>query len=117
MATVIPPPEVFITWPTPNYIDPPSRANEMVAVEVPFLILATAVVGMRFYTRARIIRHGLAMDDYLTLGALVFLATMVFLHLHGLKYNWGVHSWDMKFEWLTPLLKVCYTYLYYLCFT
>lgn len=46
-----PPPEVYLSWPKPNYVDPPSRGNAVVVLNFVLLALCFIVVGLRSYAR------------------------------------------------------------------
>lgn len=66
----LPPASVLVTWPRPNYENPPTRgeAGKVVATILTFLV--TLVLGIRVYTR-RFISKGFGLDDILILIAYV----------------------------------------------
>lgn len=66
----LPPAKVLAAWPTPNYVDPDTRGNGTLMVNIVCLCLAFTVTCLRVYTRLRITySHGL--DDILIVIALV----------------------------------------------
>lgn len=65
-----PPPEVIESWPEPNYINPETRGDGLVIVNVVTIVLAGVVVILRLYTRLRI-TGSFGFDDLLILFALV----------------------------------------------
>ena len=67
----IPPLSVLLTWPVPNYVDPVTRGNASLIVNIIFILLVVLVVGLRFYCRmsAGALRFG--WDDGMIALALV----------------------------------------------
>ena len=47
----------------PNFEDPPSQLHGNIALHASFLSVATIVVAMRLFTRLRILRMKLGIDD------------------------------------------------------
>lgn len=66
----LPPPEVLLTWPTPNYQDPVTRGNAVLVTSIVFVILSTIVTALRVYTRLRITCTA-GLDDIMILIGLV----------------------------------------------
>jgi hypothetical protein len=66
----LPPPEVLLSWPTPNYINPPTRSHGVLIASILFLALSTIVTALRLYTRLRITRTA-GLDDILVVLGLV----------------------------------------------
>ncbi len=64
------PPDVLISFPSPNYIDPVTHGNSLVIVISIFLALVVLAVGLRFYTRI-VIKKGFGSDDIFIGFALV----------------------------------------------
>jgi hypothetical protein len=63
---------VILTWPTPNYVDPPTRGDALLIVNSILIALVVIVVGLRMYTRL-IIKRWFGLDDIFILVALVCL--------------------------------------------
>ena len=58
----IPPLEVILSWPTPNYDDPPKRGDALLALLIIFSILVFFAVFGRYYSRI-IIKKWFGWDD------------------------------------------------------
>lgn len=58
----IPPTGVIASWPRPNYVDPTTRGESLVATNITFMILVTIIVSLRFYSRLKIHKR-LGLDD------------------------------------------------------
>lgn len=63
---------MILTWPTPNYVDPPTRGDALLIVNSILIALVVIVVGLRMYTRL-IIKRWFGLDDIFILVALVCL--------------------------------------------
>jgi hypothetical protein len=63
---------VILTWPTPNYVNPPTRGDALLIVNSILIALVVIVVGLRMYTRL-IIKRWFGLDDIFILVALVCL--------------------------------------------
>lgn len=50
----LPPLEVLLSWPLPNYVDPVTRGNAVLVVSIVTIALAFVVTCLRLYTRLRI---------------------------------------------------------------
>ena len=72
----LPPPAVMAEWPTPNYIDPPTRGHGVLIVNIACMSLAFIVVMLRLYTRFWI-TYSAGIDDLLIVAGLVFAIAMV----------------------------------------
>ncbi|KAH8652099.1 hypothetical protein BX600DRAFT_516178 [Xylariales sp. PMI_506] len=92
---LIPPPLGQVQYGMSNA---PSRSHELIAMAVATTSIATAIVGLRFFTRIRLGNGWLHVDDYFVLMALLCsVATLVASTLqisHGLAY----HMWDILFS-------------------
>ena len=64
------PANVKAGWPAPNYVNPPTSGNFVVAITCLFLVLSVVVFALRIYARAKIVRH-LGWDDALAACALL----------------------------------------------
>ncbi|KAK3934314.1 hypothetical protein QBC46DRAFT_400152 [Diplogelasinospora grovesii] len=95
-----PPPGV-----TPNFDDPPSQIPGGIALHTVCLTLVTAAVAMRVYTRTRITRTKLGIDDYFCI--LSYFLTVAFSGLMIKCFTLGIgrHIWDEPAPWLFEALK------------
>jgi hypothetical protein len=79
------PPEVILSWPTPNYENPVTRGHALVVVNAIFIALVVIVVVLRLYTRI-FIKRWFGSDDIFILLALVcpiplrFDSSLAYLH-------------------------------------
>lgn len=71
----IPPLSVILTWPAPNYDDPPTRGNALLIVNIIFLVLVLVVVALRFYCRSVGVALRFGWDDAMIAIATVRLPT------------------------------------------
>ncbi|KAF2856944.1 hypothetical protein T440DRAFT_494693 [Plenodomus tracheiphilus IPT5] len=102
----LPPYEVLLSWPTPNYDNPVTRGNALVVVNSIFLGLVIITVGLRLYTRV-IIKRWFGLDDIFILLALLFtigLTTVVLLA--NRNYGWDRHVYDIPLKKLVPTSKI-----------
>lgn len=74
------PPNVILSWPTPNYTNPTTRGNALLIVNVAFISIAITVVGLRLYTRIWI-KRWFGTDDAFIVLALVRPSKGVHMHL------------------------------------
>lgn len=66
----LPPPDVLATWPKPNYVDPVTRGDALLIVNVVFISLSFSIVLLRIFTRLRI-TGSFGIDDALIVVAMV----------------------------------------------
>lgn len=66
----LPPPEILMTWPKPNYIDPHTRGPGVLIVNIVCVSVAFIVTLLRLYTRFRITCSP-GIDDILIVIAMV----------------------------------------------
>lgn len=64
------PPEVYATWPKPNYVNPENNTALLLGFEISLIILTTIVVILRVYSRGFLTKT-IGLDDWLMVGALV----------------------------------------------
>lgn len=65
----LPPPSVVASWPPPNYVDPVTRGNALLIVNIVFQGLATIALAGRLYSRY--IKKWFGIDDVLIVLAYV----------------------------------------------
>ena len=68
----LPPIEVILSWPPPNYANPVTRGDALLIVNSILIALVVITVGLRMYTRL-IIKRWFGIDDVFILLALVFM--------------------------------------------
>ena len=66
----LPPLSVIASWPTPNYINPVTRGNAALVVNIVMISLSFIVTCLRLYTRLRITRSA-GLDDVFIAIAMV----------------------------------------------
>ena len=98
-AMIIPPVEVMLRWPTPNYENPEIRGLAIIVVNSVFLALSIIVVLLRLYTRIFITRW-FGLDDVLILVTILFtIALNGTFYAGALHYGWNRHIWDIPLSW------------------
>lgn len=79
---------------TPNFNNPYSILNSLIAGDTLCLTLATISITIRLYTKFFLLKtHGL--DDYTMFAAWVVLVAYCGLQYKTSKYGSGVHQWDV----------------------
>jgi hypothetical protein len=66
----LPPADVLLSWPTPNYENPVTRGPALVITNCIFVAIAVTTVGLRLYTRV-VIKRWFGVDDVFIIVALV----------------------------------------------
>ncbi|PHH65663.1 hypothetical protein CDD81_1749 [Ophiocordyceps australis] len=89
-----PPPGV-----TPNYIDPPSKANTLRTIDAVFLTLMLIAVLIRIFVRLRFTRAW-GWDDATCVLAATGSVAHTAMHMEGIKHGFGRHIWDIPLLWL-----------------
>lgn len=91
--------KVFAAWPAPNYVNPVTRGNELLAINIVFIILVTFSIAIRMYSRIRLSKPG--WDDAMILLAYVFTIGMTaVVLLANQSYGWDRHIWDVHLDTL-----------------
>lgn len=90
----------------PNFIDPPTRATEMVAPSIALTTLALIVVLGRIYTKT-FITKSFDLSDWLSIGAIVMAIARTVVNCMAV-YIWhlGRHVWDLE-PWNFASVKNC----------
>jgi uncharacterized membrane protein len=91
----LPPVDVLLSWPTPNYVDPETRGPALLIVNSILIALTILTVIARLYTRI-VIKRWFGIDDIFILFALLFtigLAAVVLLA--NQRYGWD--RWATQF--------------------
>ena len=85
----LPPTDVLLSWPTPNYDYPVTRGPALVIVNSIFISLATITVAARIYTRI-VIKRWFGIDDVFILLALLFtLGLTAVVILANQRFGWN----------------------------
>ena len=67
---------IILTWPAPNYVDPPTRGPEFYIVCGIFLGLASIALALRLYARL-FVRRWFGLDDALIIVSWVSASSLV----------------------------------------
>ncbi|XDG03564.1 hypothetical protein ABKA04_003179 [Annulohypoxylon sp. FPYF3050] len=107
---VVPPPPGV----EPNFVNPENQMGGNIAIHTVFLTISTFSVIMRIYTRLRVSRVSLGVDDcfdsdifrtithmYVDTPPLCYFANTA----KGFHWGIGRHIWDEPVIWLIPALK------------
>jgi hypothetical protein len=85
----LPPVDVLLAWPTPNYDDPVTRGPALVIVNAIFVTLAILTVAARIYTRI-VIKRWFGIDDIFILLALLFtIGLTAVVLLANQRFGWN----------------------------
>jgi hypothetical protein len=76
----LPPADVLINWPIPNYDNPVTRGNALVIVNYVFISITVIIVALRLYTRIHI-RRWFGLDDIFIIVALVGTIATIWTNL------------------------------------
>jgi hypothetical protein len=87
---------VFLHWPAPNYENPTTRGNALLAVNIVFITLVTLSIGIRLYSRM-LVKHQSGIDDVMIVLAYIFTIGMTaVVLLANRNYGWNRHLWDVE---------------------
>ena len=89
-AMRIPPLEVILAWPTPNYINPVTRGHSSVVFNAIFIAIVTFIVILRLYLRIGV-RKRVGMDDAFL--ALSYVRIDCGFSLHAILTRLDIRSW------------------------
>ncbi|KAK3323101.1 hypothetical protein B0T19DRAFT_334397, partial [Cercophora scortea] len=96
----IPPAEIWAGWPKPNYDNPITRGNGLIAIEITIFIFALTILLLRLYVRIRILRHT-GYDDWIMVAAMCFgMGVTISTILASTLYGWDRHVYDIRFDTL-----------------
>ena len=87
---------MFLHWPAPNYINPTTRGDALLVINIFFIILVTLSIAVRIYSRVRVKRQA-GMDDIMIVLAYIFTIGMTaVVLLANRNYGWNRHMWDVE---------------------
>ncbi|RYP92534.1 hypothetical protein DL770_001292 [Monosporascus sp. CRB-9-2] len=94
--------DVYLGDPPPGEVrsltDPPTRQSELLGVGIATTCIAAVAVCLRFYTRLRIVRESITIDDYFVLISLLLtVATIVLNNKH--------RTWDVVEDYIFSYLE------------
>ncbi|KAE8836413.1 hypothetical protein PTNB85_04951 [Pyrenophora teres f. teres] len=94
-------PDIVLSWPTPNYVDPVSQKVSIEAAVYAITITMICFVAARLYVRGNQ-KSGIATDDWIMISNTATSVCLLILTTKGL----GRHLYDVKIEWLVPFAKL-----------
>ncbi|KAF2656699.1 hypothetical protein K491DRAFT_691741 [Lophiostoma macrostomum CBS 122681] len=100
------PPDVLLSWPTANYIDPVTRGPALVIVNSIFIALVVIVASLRLYTRLFIKRWFGSDDACIVLALICTIALTAIVLLANIDYGWDRHVYDIVPTKIEPTLKI-----------
>jgi hypothetical protein len=89
-----PPPEVIESWPAPNYVDPETRGQSLLVVNITLLGLCLIALAARLWSRLVILRSP-GLDDLLITVAIVSSSRDKLQHKltgHADSHHWPSHN-------------------------
>ena len=87
---------VFAHWPAPNYVNPVTRGDALLVINIVFIILVTISIAIRLYSKMRFKRQA-GIDDIMIVLAYVFTIGMTaVVLLANRNYGWNRHMWDVE---------------------
>ncbi|ESZ90857.1 hypothetical protein SBOR_8749 [Sclerotinia borealis F-4128] len=93
--------EVLASWPAPNYVDPETRGNAVLIVNVILFPVALLIVLIRLYTRLQISKS-FGLDDWLIAAAMLPSTTFAVLAILAEEaFQFNRHVWDLPTSQVT----------------
>ena len=103
----LPPVEVLLSWPTPNYVNPTHvRGPELFIITLVFFPIAMLMVALRVFTRLRITKCFGVDDMFLVAATVPTTAVAILIVLAEQRWGWNRHIWDVPTDLLTLGLKL-----------
>ncbi|KAI3336622.1 hypothetical protein HD806DRAFT_12214 [Xylariaceae sp. AK1471] len=98
----IPPIEVLVSWPKPNYINPESRAPAGKVIGSILVVLVTIILAIRVYSRKKLTK-GFGLDDTIICLAYVPAAAFAIIGIITQElFQLGRHTWDVEPKFFSP---------------
>ncbi|KGO64115.1 hypothetical protein PEX1_020670 [Penicillium expansum] len=115
-----PPPAIAESWPTPNYIDPPTRGHGVLIVNVVCLTWAFLIVSLRLYTRVWVTCSAGIDDVFIVIGLIFAIAMAIVTSIATEQWGMNRHIWDIELHRFITVrkLNLCFQLLFLLssCF-
>lgn len=87
--------DILASWPAPNYVNPVTRGNGVLIVNLVFFPVVILIILIRLYTRLKISKS-FGLDDWLILAAMLPATTYAVLALLAEKvFDFDRHVWDI----------------------
>lgn len=87
--------KLYAAWPNPNFVDPVTRGDALVVVNVILIILVTLSFVLRLFWRLSKSQGGI--DDIMISIAYLFTVGMTTVVLLAFRsYGWDRHIWDIN---------------------
>lgn len=102
----LPPAEVLLSWPTPNYKDPVTRGHQLEILTFILFPIAMLMISLRTFTRLHLTKAW-GIDDILLLCAVppaLVIAVSSIVAVRG--WGWDRHIWDVKFDKISSGLRL-----------
>ncbi|KAF2721800.1 hypothetical protein K431DRAFT_63989 [Polychaeton citri CBS 116435] len=94
----LPPLDVLISWPRPNYVDPVTRSTALLVTNGIFVSGMVLAVGLRFYSRIKV-KNWYGVDDGFIAVATVFAVALCVVVIIGNEmFCWDRHTWDVPWN-------------------
>ncbi|EMR66548.1 putative integral membrane protein [Eutypa lata UCREL1] len=94
--------DVFLAEPPAGEVrsltDPPTRQAEIIAVAAATTAIAAIAVGVRFYTRVRIVGGRISLDDSFVLVSLLFTILSIVVNYQQIQHGLTYHKWDILYD-------------------
>jgi hypothetical protein len=89
--------KVYAAWPAPNYKDPITRGNELLIINIIFIILVTFSIVIRLVSRLRQSRPGLD-DIFIVIAYFFTIGLTIVVIMANNSYGWDRHIWDVPLD-------------------
>jgi hypothetical protein len=88
---------VYASWPAPNYDNPIKRGNELLIINVIFIIFVTFSIVIRVVSRMKQSRPGLD-DIFIVIAYFFTLGLTAVVIMANKSYGWDRHVWDVPLD-------------------
>jgi hypothetical protein len=101
-----PPLSIIESWPAPNFVNPETRGNANIILNIVFYTLLLFFIGLRIFTRTYL-RSSFGADDVFMLLALIPASTFFVISvLADAKFLWVRHVYDIPVSHVVTGLKM-----------
>jgi len=103
----LPPVEVLLSWPTPNYINPTDvRGPALLVISWILFPIALLMVTLRIFTRLTLSKSFGVDDILLVIAVFPAAAIAILTSLAVTRWGWNRHIWDVPTDLVTFGLKL-----------